>query len=135
MRIAVTVENDNGLQSEVSQHFGRSPFFAFVDLEGDKLASFEILANPFADGHLHGQIPTFIHESKADVIISGGMGRGAYNFFQQFGITTRTGAAGTLEQALKSYLMGELGEEVGCGHHGHGHGEHHGHGHGGCQHD
>jgi predicted Fe-Mo cluster-binding NifX family protein len=135
MRIAISVENENGLDSNIAQHFGRSPFFAFVDLEGEEVKSVEVIPNPFISGHTHGQVPTFINERSANVMISGGMGRGAVNFFGQFGIETATGAAGTVQQTLAKYFKGELSKDASCGHHEHGHGQHHRHGQGGCNHD
>jgi predicted Fe-Mo cluster-binding NifX family protein len=133
MRIALSVENDNGLESHIAQHFGRSPFFAFVDLEGEQVKSIEVIANPFVGGHRHGQVPTFINDQSANVMISGGMGRGAVNFFDSFGIETATGAEGTVEQTLARYFKGELSKDASCGHHAHGHSHHHGQG--CCSHD
>ena len=37
MRIAIPCSNNNGLESEISMHFGRSPYYAFVDVEGNKI--------------------------------------------------------------------------------------------------
>lgn len=132
MRIAITAEEQNGLDSQVAQHFGHSPFFAFVELEGEEVKSIEIIANPFISGHAHGQVPTFINEQKVDVMLSGGMGRGAINFFDQFGIQTATGAAGSIQETLDRYFKGELVGAAPCHdseehHHEHGHG--HGHQH------
>jgi predicted Fe-Mo cluster-binding NifX family protein len=127
MRIAVTCENENGLESIVAQHFGRSPFFAFVDVDGREAKSIEILANPFVTGHAHGQVPKFIRDHNANVILAGGMGRGAINFFEQFGIETATGAAGTIQQTIDNYFKGELSQASPCHHsegHGHGHDHH-----------
>ena len=32
MRIALSADNDNGLDSVISPHFGRCPYYVFVDL-------------------------------------------------------------------------------------------------------
>lgn len=132
MKIAISVENQNGLESQIAQHFGRSPFFALVDLEGQEVTSVDVVPNPFVSGHIHGQVPNFIHDQNVNVMISGGMGRGAANFFEHFGIETATGASGTVQQTLDKYFKGELGKDASCDHHehGHGHGHHHGHDHG-----
>jgi predicted Fe-Mo cluster-binding NifX family protein len=135
MRIAITVENENGLESQVAQHFGRSPFFAFIELEGEAVNSIEVLPNPFVGGHRHGQVPAFINEHNAEVMISGGMGRGAVNHFQNFGIETATGADGSVQQTLEKFFKGELSKDASCGHAGHSHQHGHGHGQGGCSHD
>jgi predicted Fe-Mo cluster-binding NifX family protein len=108
MRIAVSVETNNELESVVAHHFGRCPFFAIVDIEGRDVKTVQVIDNPFYNGHQPGQVPLFINEQKANVMLSGGMGGRAIEFFQQFGIEAATGADGTVRQALEKYLGGEL---------------------------
>ena len=124
MRIAISAETNNGLDSQVAQHFGRCPFFAFVDVEGQKIQSTQVIENPFFSGHQVGQVPTFIHEQKADVMLSGGIGGRAIQFFQQFGIETATGASGTVRSTLDNYFAGKLSGTAPCAEsieHGHEH--------------
>jgi predicted Fe-Mo cluster-binding NifX family protein len=123
MKIAVTAENNNGLESMVAQHFGHAPFFIIVDMDNGEVSATQGIANPFLDGHAPGQIPGFIHEQKANVMLSGGMGGRAIEFFEQLGIKAATGASGTVRQALENYLGGKLKEAAPCDEsvaHGHG---------------
>ena len=123
MKIVVTAENNNGLDSMVAQHFGHAPYFILVDVENGEVTATQGIANPFAEAHQPGQIPGFIHEQKANVILSGGMGGRAIQFFEQYGIQASTGASGTIRQALESYLGGNLKEAAPCDEsvaHGHG---------------
>jgi len=39
MRIAISAETNNGLDSIIGQHFGRCPYFALVDMEGNEVKS------------------------------------------------------------------------------------------------
>jgi predicted Fe-Mo cluster-binding NifX family protein len=114
MRIAISTETQNGLESVVAHHFGRCPFFAIVDVEGKQIEAVEVIENPFFSGHQPGQVPGFIKDQKADVMLSGGMGGRAIQFFQEFGIQTATGANGTVQSALESYLRGELSGAAPC---------------------
>lgn len=114
MKIAVTVENNNGLESMVAEHFGRAPCFMLVDVENGEVTATQVVANPFAEAHQPGQVPGFIHEHKANVILSGGMGGRAIEFFGQLGIKAATGASGTVRQALENYLGGKLKEAAPC---------------------
>lgn len=114
MRIAVSVETNNELESVVAHHFGRCPFFAIVDLENRDVKTVQVIDNPFYNGHQPGQVPGFIHEQKANVMLSGGMGGRAIEFFQQFGIEAATGADGTVRQSLERYLGGELTGAAPC---------------------
>jgi predicted Fe-Mo cluster-binding NifX family protein len=114
MKIAVTAENNNGLESMVAEHFGRAPFFMLVDVQNGEVTATQGIANPFAEVHQPGQIPSFIHEQNANAILSGGMGGRAIEFFAQLGIKTATGANGTVRQALANYLGGKLKEAAPC---------------------
>ena len=135
MRVAISAQNNNGLESQVAQHFGRCPFFAFVEVQDEKIVSVEVVDNPFLGGHQVGQVPGFIHDQKADVMLSGGMGGRAIQFFEDFGIGVSTGASGSVQEAVKKYLAGELNEAAPCaesvahGHGGNGHDHEHDHHH------
>ncbi len=123
MKIAVTAESNNGLESMVAQHFGHAPYFMLVEVENDEVTTTQAIANPFAENHQPGQIPAFIKEQNADVMLSGGMGGRAIQFFEQYGIKTATGAAGTVRHALENYFGGKLSEAAPCDEsvaHGHG---------------
>ena len=123
MKIAVTAENNNGLESLVAQHFGHAPFFVLVDVKDGEVCAVQGVANPFATAHQPGQIPDFVKQQNADVILSGGMGGRAIEFFEQAGIKAATGASGTVRQALEQYLGGKLNEAAPCDEstaHGHG---------------
>jgi predicted Fe-Mo cluster-binding NifX family protein len=132
MKIALSIESNQGLESQIAHHFGRCPYFAFLSLEGDQIAQEEYIKNPYYETHQPGQVPGFINENQAGVMISGGMGRRALEFFSQYGIEVMTGAEGSIQDTIKAYLKGELQEGSSCAqsekhHHGHGHHHHHRH--------
>jgi predicted Fe-Mo cluster-binding NifX family protein len=114
MKIVVTAENNNGLESMVAQHFGHAPYFMLVDVENNEVMATQSVTNPFAESHQPGQIPGFIKEQNADVMLSGGMGGRAIQFFEQYGIKAATGATGTVRQALENYFGGKLTEAAPC---------------------
>jgi predicted Fe-Mo cluster-binding NifX family protein len=108
MRIAVSAGDSSGLDSVVSPHFGRCPYYILVDLEGREVRQVNAVSNPHYDQHAPGQVPGFIASQGADVMLTGGMGRRAIAFFEQYGIEAVTGAAGTVRRALEQYLGGVL---------------------------
>ncbi|MGQ9600051.1 MAG: NifB/NifX family molybdenum-iron cluster-binding protein [Anaerolineae bacterium] len=123
MRIAVSADNKNGLDSVVSPHFGRCPHFILVDLDGDQVCEVDEVDNPFYGSHQPGQVPRFISSLGANVMLTGGMGSRAIMFFQQYGIEAVTGAYGTVRQSLERYLEGQLQGAAPCREsvaHGHG---------------
>ncbi len=114
MRIAISAETENGLESIVAHHFGRCPYFALVDLDETEVKNMQVVANPFYSTHQPGQVPEFIHQQGADVMISGGMGRRALQFFQEYKIETATGATGSVQSAVTAYLNGQLSDAAPC---------------------
>lgn len=128
MRFAISAEDNNGLESVVSHHFGRCPFFVLVDMEDDDIKEVQVIDNPHYVQHQPGMVPDFINSHSANVMISGGMGRRAIAFFEEYGIGATTGASGTVKAALEAYLSGDLNTAAPCResveHH---HGQHHDH--------
>ena len=110
MKIAIPA-----VDGKLCMHFGHCREFALVEVEGDSVVKTEMLTPP---PHEPGVLPKWLNELGADLIIAGGMGQGALNYFQQFGIRVIVGAP-PLEPAevVKQHLAGNLqaGENV-CGH-------------------
>jgi predicted Fe-Mo cluster-binding NifX family protein len=114
MRIVVSSDNNKNLDSSVSYHFGRCPYFFVVDLEGNEIVNVKSVENPYFSSHSVGQVPSFIKELGADVMLSGGMGRRAISIFSDFGIECSTGAGGTVKSAINNYMEGFLPEAAPC---------------------
>jgi predicted Fe-Mo cluster-binding NifX family protein len=125
IRIAISANDNNGIESAVSGHFGRCPYFIIVDVEEDAIKSVQAIDNPYYASHAPGHVPEFIHRQGAGVMLTGGMGLRAVGFFEQYGIEVATGATGTAQQAVQAYLAGKLRGASPCAesrrHHGHGH--------------
>lgn len=126
--IAIAAEDDQGLAGEVSHHFGRCPCYVLAEVEGGKLIKSRVQVNPHYSSHQPGQMPAYIRDLGADVILAGGMGPMAINLFQQFGIEVATGAVGNVGRVLDAYLAGQVSGIVPCAHDHEdscgGHGEH-----------
>jgi Mrp family chromosome partitioning ATPase/predicted Fe-Mo cluster-binding NifX family protein len=100
MKIAVASEN-----KMVTEHFGHCEGFMIFETENNKIVKIETIPNP---GHKPGFLPNFLHDKGVNVIISGGMGGGAIEIFNEKNIEVITGAKGNAEDAVINYLKGEL---------------------------
>lgn len=117
IRIAVASEDDHGLESNVSAHFGRCPYYTMIEVEGDKIILNYKVENPFFNAHGQpGQVPLFIRDQGADVIIAGGMGQRAVGFFNEFGIEVVTGTVGKVKSIVDGYLKGAIKGAAPCKH-------------------
>ena len=115
MRIAFASEGE-GLESELSNHFGRCPKYVFVELEGKDVKQVETKQNPFYNGHEPGVVPEFIASEKADVIIAGGMGPRAIDWFEQLGVKPITAPVKPIKE-LEDYTNGKLTKAAPCNDH------------------
>ena len=100
MKIAVASES-----GMVTEHFGHCEGFVIFEVEENKVVKSETVPSP---GHKPGFLPVFLSDLGVNVIISGGMGGGAIEIFNERGIEVITGARRTAEAAANSYLLGEL---------------------------
>ena len=115
-RIALACEDNQGLNGQISQHFGRCPCYLFVDVEGDEIRNTEIVNNPYYYNHVPGKVPQFISGLGANVMIAGGMGPRAIDMFTSIGIEVATGAIGNVGNVLQAYLRGEITGAEPCRH-------------------
>ncbi|HKJ28124.1 MAG TPA: NifB/NifX family molybdenum-iron cluster-binding protein [Anaerolineales bacterium] len=128
MKIAISAQTKNGFESQVAGHFGHAPYFAIIDLVENQVKGVTLVENPYLNGHQPGQIPQFIHSQGVEVMLSGGMGGRAIQFFEQLGIAAATGASGTVQNAVEAYLKGDLHGAAPCADSvAHGHGDVRGH--------
>lgn len=98
----IAVASDNGM---VSEHFGHCESFMIFDIENNKIANSETIANP---GHRPGFLPNFLADRGVNVIISGGMGGGAIDIFNERNVEVVVGNVGDAKSAVEKYLAGEL---------------------------
>ena len=115
-QIAVAAEDDKGFDGQVSHHFGRCPFYFLVEVEGDQIVESKVEQNPFYGNHQPGQMPAFIRDLGANVILAGGMGPRAIDLFINMGIEVATGAVGNVKNVLDAYLRGDIKGIVPCAH-------------------
>ncbi|MDO4746532.1 MAG: NifB/NifX family molybdenum-iron cluster-binding protein [Bacillota bacterium] len=120
MKIAVAA-----MGKEVAGHFGHCEQFIFFETADGKITSVEAVPNP---GHRPGFLPNFLADNGAEVIISGGMGGGAVDIFNQRNVEVIVGVQGDAQTAVETYLKGELVSTGSvCHEHAHAHqcGNHH----------
>lgn len=120
MKIAVASKG-----SQIWPHFGHCENFNIYDAEDGKIISETSVPNP---GHKPGFLPNFLADKGVEVIISGSMGGGAVEIFNERNVEVVTGAEGDARAAVEAYLKGELHSTGSiCHEHEHSHecGEHH----------
>lgn len=111
MRVVVPVVDESGLDARISEHFGRTPFFAVIDL-GEKGQVIDQKIVPNSGEHLGGggKRAGFILALKPNVIITHGMGPRGISIYQSERVAVLRANAGTVKDVILAYNREELEE-------------------------
>jgi predicted Fe-Mo cluster-binding NifX family protein len=111
MRIVVPVIDESGLNSRISEHFGRTPFFAVIDLD-DEGQVIEHKTVPNTGEHFGGggRRAGFILNFKPNVIIVYGMGPRGLSIYQSERVAVLRANADTVKDVIAAYNRDELDE-------------------------
>jgi len=109
MKIAVTASNNNGYESEVNKHFGRSPFFAIVDTKDDEI---DLIKNSAAQASSGAgvQAAQLISDQGVEVLLSGSVGPKAYTALSSGDIKMYITKDDTVGKAVESFVNDELSQ-------------------------
>ena len=120
MRFVVPIEEDKGVDSRLSEHFGRAPFFAVFELDKDgQILSQNAVPNDSEHFGGTGLPPDRILQLKPDAVITFGMGPRALSQFQEAKVAVLRANSNTVNGVISSYVKDELEELTeGC-HHAH----------------
>ena len=101
MKICFPVQNDNGIESAVYNHFGSAPVFVVFDTDTNSIASI----NNRDQHHTHGACNPMkaLDNQKVDAIVVGGIGAGALTRLNQMGITVHRCAGGDHRENLSLF--------------------------------
>jgi predicted Fe-Mo cluster-binding NifX family protein len=120
MRIVIPVSEEKGVDSNLSQHFGRAPFYAIIDLdEKGKIIGQGTIANTSEHFGGVGLPPDRILQLKPKALVTFGLGSKALRIFQDACVAVLRTEANTVKEVVKAYNNDELQELThGC-HHAH----------------
>jgi predicted Fe-Mo cluster-binding NifX family protein len=126
MKICFPVQNNEGLNSTVFNHFGSAPMFVVVDAVSDTVST---ISNG-DQHHAHGACNPLkaLDKQKIDAIVVGGIGAGALSRLSQAGIKVFRAQSKTVGENLTLYKdngLSEYSPQSSCSGHSHG---------GGCAH-
>ena len=110
-RIVVPVSDDRGIDAQLSQHFGRAPFFAIIDLdeEGHVIGQGTIANTSEHFGGV-GLPPDRILQLKPKALITYGLGPKALRVFQNAGVAVLRTEANIVREVVRAYANDELQE-------------------------
>ncbi|MFB6133564.1 MAG: NifB/NifX family molybdenum-iron cluster-binding protein [Halanaeroarchaeum sp.] len=122
MRACLPTTDDAGVEADVSDHFGRAPYYTIVDTATGDV---EVVENKSRHRGGEQMPPTFVAEQDVDVVVLDHVGKRGMNLFETHGIDVYEVQAGTVEAAIDAFDPDEsrrLGMDDA-----HSHGDEHGH--------
>lgn len=112
MKLLIAINENNGIDSKLSEHFGHCPFFAIYDTEIKKL---EILENKI--DHSDQNLTPVDQTMKffPDIVFTKGAGGRAIKLFKEKGVKLRTGDYQIVKEVIENFEnLKEMDE--GCEH-------------------
>jgi predicted Fe-Mo cluster-binding NifX family protein len=121
MKVCFPVQQDEGIESTVYNHFGSAPLFIVVDTETNLVATI----NNRDQHHSHGACNPMkaLDNQKVDAVVVGGIGAGALTRLNQLGISVHRAQAATVRENVFLYTaknLPALTVQGCCGGHSHG---------------
>ena len=117
MLVAIPVDNENGLESTVSQHFGQAPLYAMVNSDTDECAIIPNQSNHRGGTDLP---PVWLSKQGVQTLLSMGMGQRAIMLFEEACIPVYFGTVETsVKEMLEAWRGGNLSlatKDDGCTH-------------------
>ena len=121
MRVCFPVQEDEGIESKVYNHFGSAPLFVVVDTETNVAG---MIKNK-DQHHAHGVCNPIqaLDKQKIDAVVVGGIGGGALGKLNQSGIKVYRAQSPTVKENIALFTSQSLTEftlQGCCGGHSHG---------------
>ena len=121
-RIVIPVAEEKGISSQLSQHFGRAPFYSIIDLDDNgQVIGQGTIANTSEHFGGLGLPPDRILQLKPSALVTYGLGSKALRMFQDAGVAVLRTEAYNVREVIDAYCNNKLQELThGC-HHSHHH--------------
>jgi len=111
VRIVIPVLDESGLNARLSEHFGRAPYFAVVELdENGRISNQRTVPNVGEHFGGSGRRADFILQLKPNAIITYGMGPRGLNIYQSVRVAVLRANANTVKEVIAAYNKDELEE-------------------------
>jgi len=109
--------DSQGLSSEISIHFGKSPYFTLLGVKDKEIEEIEVIES--LGKHKGGNMTPaeIIIQSQVDMLLCANLGSKAVQMLQQSGVKIFVGASGTVENIIEEWKTDKLhlaDENSGC---------------------
>jgi len=109
-KLSIPIEEEKGLDSEISNHFGRAKKFMFIEFEKGEVKSFYFKNNPFLERKMRAglEASNFVLEEKIDSIITKEMGPISLHTLRDNVVDVYQGVDGSVKELLEKFSREKL---------------------------
>lgn len=109
MKIAVTSESE-GLDSNISNFFGRCPYFIIVEINEDNIKGNRSVRNSAMNqrGGAGISAAQIVGDNNVEAVISGNVGPRAFDVLSQLGIEVYQAVPGSVKENVEKFIEGNL---------------------------
>jgi predicted Fe-Mo cluster-binding NifX family protein len=106
--ICIPSQDERGLLSNISMHFGKTPYLTYIKLEDGEIKDIKVIES--FGKHMGGSSTPaqIILGLKVDVLICGNLGSKAISMLNGNGMDIFSGASGKVKDALSEWKIGNL---------------------------
>lgn len=106
----VPVDEVDGMESQVNWHFGRAPFFAVIEKDGEDVEIIDFYYNEFTDRdkHIGLNVAKELLQYEFDVLITKNVGEIVFHMLRDNSVDIYRGESEILGDILKDYQENEL---------------------------
>ncbi|WP_418790657.1 NifB/NifX family molybdenum-iron cluster-binding protein [Phosphitispora sp. TUW77] len=118
----IAIPDNNG---EVNQHFGQSRSFSLIEIDNSNHVIDINTVSTAGLQHMHEGIADFLKNQGVEIVIVGGIGKGAIDGLESRGLKVLFGASGLVKDTAEAFAEGRfVSKRTVCSHQGENH--HHG---------
>ena len=99
MKLLIAIDENNGIDSKLSEHFGHCPYFAIYETETKNL---EIVKNKLDHSNQNLTPVDQIMKFNPDIVFTLGVGGRAIKLFNEKNIEVKTGRYKTVKEVIKN---------------------------------
>ena len=109
-KVCIPLKKDKGLDSEISNHFGRAENFVFVEVDNGQIKNFYIKENPYQEKEVRAGMDAslFVVREKIDSIITKEMGPISFHTLRDNIVDVYRGIDGNIREIIREFSESKL---------------------------
>jgi len=109
-KICIPIDKDEGIDSKISDHFGRAEKFIFLEIDEGKIKNYYLKDNPYQKKEVRAGLEAslFVVKEKIDSIITKEMGPISFHTLRDNIVDVYKGIDGTVKEIIKNFSESKL---------------------------